>query len=162
MEENKIGYQISLYRKKPKTIAVCWIAAIANLIVTIIIYGFVFIGAIRGCQKIWEIKDLFIYLANYSNTLTIYGFGFLGILIVLGYKFIKWILLTNSKSTLNKFIDAIAIYKYTITINKKDSENIYPITIDSYRILTDDEVMEIAVPKIIKESANNFSKIIFK
>lgn len=167
MEENnvikKVGYSISQYRKKPKTIAVCWVVAIANLIVMLVIYGLVFIGIIKGCQKVWEIKDFFIYLADEGSMLTVYGFGFLGILIVLGYKIIKWILGVVAKWVFTKFNDAFTLYKYTVEVNDKDSNStINSVVVESYRILTDDEVMERAVPKIIKTSVNDMSKIIFK
>lgn len=167
MEENnvikKVGYSISQYRKKPKTIAICWIVALANLIVMLVVYGFTLIGIIKGFQRVWEIKDFFIYLADEGGILTIYGFGFLGILIVLGYKVVKWILSIVTKWVFTKFRDAFTLYKYTVEISDKDSNSKYePVTVDSYRDLTDDEVMEKAIPKIIKASVDDMSKIIFK
>lgn len=167
MEENnvikKIGYNISQYRKKAKTIAVCWVVAIANFIVMLVVYGLVFISIIKGCQKVWDIKDFFIYLADEGDTLTVYGFGFLSILIMLGYKAIKWILGILTKWVFTKFRDAITLYKYTVEVNDKDSNSEFnPVVIESYRTLTDDEVMEKAIPKIIKASVDDMSKIIFK
>lgn len=159
----KVGYNISKYTKKPKTIAVCWTVAIANFIVMLLVYGLVFISIIKGCQKVWEIKDFFIYLADEGDMSTVYGFGFLGILVVLGYKVIKWILGILTKWVFTKFRDAITLYKYTVEVNDKDSNTVFdPVVIESYRTLTDDEVMEKVIPKIIKASIDDMSKIIFK
>lgn len=94
---------------------------------------------------------------------TVYGFGFLGILVVLGYKVIKWILGILTKWVFTKFRDAITLYKYTVEVSDKDSNTIFdPVVIESYRTLTDDEVMEKVIPKIIKASVDDMSKIIFK
>ena len=172
MEENNflgIECKVDRYRKKLYNIALGWFVVICNFIALLCLYGFTLMCIIKGLQKIWEVKDFFIYLADEASSLAIWSFGFLSIAFIIVVYLVRWIFKSLIATALSNLHKAFMFYKYVITVRDKTNPDISisPVIIESYHDLNDEDVIHRAYQKIIPKImdatiSQSKSKINFK